>query len=140
MIIGSILENQNIEKRIAVTPDIVKKYISLGFDIVLSENYGSHLGFADKEYVDLGAKISRDDNEILNSSDIILQIGMLSEDKCLSIKENQTLVGTLNPYINKEKIDNLVKKNKCFFFRTFAKNNTGSIYGYTVFPSKSCRI
>ena len=110
MIIGSILENQNIEKRIAVTPDIVKKYISLGFDIVLSENYGSHLGFADKEYIDLGAKISKDDNEILNSSDIILQIGMLSEDKCLSIRESQTLVGTLNPYINKEKIDNLVKK------------------------------
>ena len=110
MRIGSILENQNIEKRIAVTPDIVKKYISLGFDITLSENYGSHLGFADKEYIDLGAKISKDDNEILNSSDIILQIGMLSEDKCLSIKESQTLVGTLNPYINKEKIDNLVKK------------------------------
>ena len=25
----SILENQNIEKRIAITPEIVKKYISL---------------------------------------------------------------------------------------------------------------
>ena len=30
MRIGSILENQNIEKRIAITPEIVKKYISLG--------------------------------------------------------------------------------------------------------------
>ena len=37
MRIGSILENQNIEKRIAVTPEIVKKYISLGFEICLSE-------------------------------------------------------------------------------------------------------
>ena len=32
MRIGSILENQNIEKRIAITPEIVKKYISLGFE------------------------------------------------------------------------------------------------------------
>ena len=40
MKIGSILENQNIEKRIAVTPEIVKKYISLGFEVCLSENYG----------------------------------------------------------------------------------------------------
>ena len=45
MKIGSISENQNIEKRIAITPDIVKKYISLGLKIFLKENYGSHLGF-----------------------------------------------------------------------------------------------
>ena len=38
MKIGSILENQQIEKRIAITPEIVKKYISLGFKINLSEN------------------------------------------------------------------------------------------------------
>ena len=28
MRIGSILENQNYEKRIAITPDLVKKYTS----------------------------------------------------------------------------------------------------------------
>ena len=31
MRIGSILENQNIEKRISITPEIVKKYTSLQF-------------------------------------------------------------------------------------------------------------
>ena len=56
MIVGSILENQNLEKRIAVTPEIVKKYISLGLEISLSKNYGLHLGINDKEYLDLGAK------------------------------------------------------------------------------------
>ena len=34
MRIGSILENQNIEKRIAITPEIVKKYISIGCEIL----------------------------------------------------------------------------------------------------------
>ena len=53
MIIGSILENQNAEKRIAITPEIVKKYTSLGFEINLVKNYGLHLGFSDKEYSDL---------------------------------------------------------------------------------------
>ena len=33
MRIVSILENQNIEKRIAITPEIAKKYISLGFEV-----------------------------------------------------------------------------------------------------------
>jgi hypothetical protein len=33
-------ENQKIEKRVAITPEIAKKYISLGFEVSLSENYG----------------------------------------------------------------------------------------------------
>ena len=56
MIIGSNLENQEIEKRIAITPEIIKKYISLGFEIKLIHNYGAHIGFQDSNYEKLGAK------------------------------------------------------------------------------------
>ena len=75
MKIASILENQKIEKRIAITPEIAKKYISLGFEVSLSENYGSHLGIKDEEYKELGVSISKDEKEIINSSDIIVQLG-----------------------------------------------------------------
>ena len=110
MRIGSVLENQNIEKRVAITPEIVKKYISLGFEVCLSENYGSHLGIKDDQYNGMGANILKDEKEVLNSSDIIAQLGMLPDDKTLNIKENQTLIGILNPYNNKEKLENLSKK------------------------------
>ena len=110
MRIGSILENQQIEKRVAITPEIVKKYISLGFKINLSENYGSHLGIKDDEYVKMGASLNKDDKEILNSSDIILQLGMLSEEKSSLLKEKQILIGVLDPYNNKEKLEELTKK------------------------------
>ena len=49
MIIGSISENRDLEKRISITPEIAKKYINLGFKINLSENYGNHLGFEEKD-------------------------------------------------------------------------------------------
>jgi H+-translocating NAD(P) transhydrogenase subunit alpha len=110
MRIVSILENQKIEKRIAITPEIAKKYITLGFEVSLSENYGEHLGFKDNLYKDVGVKISNNENEIISSADIIVQLGLLSDDKTSQIKENQTLIGVFNPYINKEKIDSLVKK------------------------------
>ena len=66
MIIGSLTENQNIEKRIAITPDIAKKYISLGLEVILPENYGSHLGIKDEEFKELGVIILKDDKEIKN--------------------------------------------------------------------------
>ena len=111
MKIASILENQKIEKRIAITPEIAKKYISLGLEVSLSENYGNHLGIKDEEYKDLGVSTSNDEKEILNNADIIAQLGLLSKDKNSILKQNQTFIGVLNPYDNKEEIDNLVKKN-----------------------------
>ena len=110
MRIGSVLENQELEKRISITPDIIKKYTSLGFEVVLSENYGRHLGIYDDEYLKLGAKISKDYKEILSSSDIIVQLGMLPDDKSSLIKENQILIGVLDPYNNKDKLESLAKK------------------------------
>ena len=110
MRIGSLFENQNIEKRIAITPEVARKYISLGFEVCLMENYGSHLGIKDEQFKDVGVNILNNEKEILNSSEIIVQLGMLSEDNASCIKEKQTLVGVLNPYNNKEKLENLAKK------------------------------
>ena len=110
MRIGSILENQNIEKRISVIPEIAKKYTALGFEVLLPENYGIHLGFKDEEYKEVGVKILKDEKEILESAEIIVQLGLLSDDKNNLLKENQTYIGVMNPYDNKEKIDKLVKK------------------------------
>ena len=110
MKIVSILENQKIEKRISITPEIAKKYISLGLEVVLSENYGSHLGIKDEEYKELGASILKDEKEIISSADIIVQLGLLDDDKSSLLKENQIFIGVLNPYDNKEKINDLVKK------------------------------
>ena len=119
MKIGSILENQTIEKRIAITPEIAKKYISLGLEVYLSENYGNHLGIEDEEYKELGALILKDEKEILINTDIIVQLSLLDDDKSLLLKENQTFVGVLNPYDNKEKISNLVKKKINIFSLEF---------------------
>ena len=124
MRIGSILENIGNEKRITITPDIVKKYMSMGFEICLPENYGSHIGIKDKEYLEFGVKFIKDENEIINNSDIIVQLGMLSDEKSLLLNKNQTLIGSLNPYINKEKLENLVKKkNKFIFIGAFTQLN-----------------
>ena len=67
MIIGSISENIKYEKRVAITPDVIKKYQSLGLEVHLSENYASHLGIHDKQYEDEGANILSQDDVLSNS-------------------------------------------------------------------------
>jgi len=111
MRIVSISEDKKIEKRIAITPDIAKKYIALELEVSLPENYGEHLGFKDNEYKELGVKIFKDEKEIINSADIIVQLGLPSDNTISLTKKNQILIGVLDPYTNKEKLDNLVKNN-----------------------------
>jgi len=115
MRIASISEDKQLEKRIAISPEIAKKYIALGIEISLSENYGKHLGFNDSEYKELGVDIFNEPKEVISGADIIVQLALPSDKIISLIKENQTLIGILNPYNNKEKIENLVK-NKINIF------------------------
>ena len=110
MKIGSLSENLSIEKRVAITPEIAKKYNSLGFEVLLSKDYGLHLGFDNDQYKSQGANIFDDEKDILTNSDIILQLGLPSDDNLSLLKENQNLIGVLNPFLNKEKLEKLSKR------------------------------
>ena len=110
MKISSISENLDLEKRISITPEIAKKYINLGFEVSINSNYGSHLGFDDSKYKELGVRVLEDQNEIINGTDILVQLNLLDDEKILKLKENQILIGVFNPYSNKEKIESLYKK------------------------------
>ncbi len=110
MKIVSISEDKKIEKRISITPEIAKKYISNGFEISLPKNYGEHLGFTDEDYKSHGVNLIENEKELIQSSDILIQLGLPSDDKLSYLKENQILIGVLNPFVNKEKLDILLKK------------------------------
>ena len=115
MIIGSISENKDLEKRVSITPEIAKKYIKLGFEINLSDKYGNHLGFDEKEYTELGVKFISDDKKLIENSDIIIQMSLIDDNKASLLKSSQVLIGVLNPYENKNKLADLAKKGVNLF-------------------------
>ena len=114
MIIGSISENKDSEKRISITPDIVKKYISNGFEILIENNYGKHLGFSDEDFEKEGCKIDNKEN-ILKKSDIVLQLNLPDKNLLQYFKENNILIGNFNSSQNIDEINNLKSKNISIF-------------------------
>ena len=116
MIIGSISENKNLEKRVAITPDIIKKYKSLGLDVNVVKDYGSHLGISNDEFEREGAKVLADDKDVILNSDAILQMNLPNDENLNQLKKHQILIGVLNSYINEKKLKEIVsKKNiQCF--------------------------
>ena len=105
MIIGSISENKDLEKRISITPEIAKKYIDLGFEVQLSENYGKHLGFEDKVYKEFGVKFFNDDKKLIENVDVVIQLSLLNKNKTSFLKSNQIYIGIFNPHENKSRLE-----------------------------------
>jgi len=110
-IIGSVREDLEIEKRISITPETVKKFITLGFSVNLEKKYGEHLGIDDEEYKKNGAKIDFSKKEVLETSDIILQVNDLPFDEINLIKDKSILIGQLDSSLNR----NEIKKDVKFF-------------------------
>ncbi len=113
MIIGSISENKNLEKRISITPEIAKKYVTSGFSLNLEKGYGEHIGISDNEFTSVGCNIETKDN-VLSKSDIILQMNLPTEDDLSLLGENKFLIGNFSSNDNQGVLNKI--KNKVSIF------------------------
>ena len=86
MIIGSISENKMIEKRVSITPEIAKKYISNGFQIKIEKGIAEHLGILDDEFVKEGCVLDTKEN-VLRESDLLLQMNLPSDENLNIVKK-----------------------------------------------------
>ena len=109
MIIGTVSENKELEKRISITPEIAKKYISNGFEVMIEKDLASHLGISDKDFLEEGCKIDSREN-VLNKSNIILQLNLPDEKSTNLLKEDNILIGNFNSTSNKDAITNISNK------------------------------
>ena len=66
MIVGSIKENINQEKRVSITPETAKNINALGLRVNLEKNYAVHLGITDKQYDEVGVKFYNNSKEVIN--------------------------------------------------------------------------
>lgn len=90
------------ERRVAATPETVKKYIAMGFDVAVEAGAGLASRFTDVSYENVGAVIAASPAEALKDADIVLRVrcpvfdGQQNEFK--GVKPNALLIGLLSPY------------------------------------------
>ena len=116
MKIAIVKETAKLEKRVAATPDIVKKYIDLGFEVGFEKNAGVNSYYSDESYISAGAKVYNNVEDLISESDIILKVnnvynGGEGADNIELYKKNKIIIGFLKPLQNIEQIKDLVKKN-----------------------------
>src|SRR5882757_5543644 len=67
-------ERRPYEKRVAATPDTVKKYRALGYDVVVEAGAGAEAAYPDDAYTAAGAHVVADATTVLREADIVLKV------------------------------------------------------------------
>ena len=124
MQIGIIKERRLDEKRVAATPDTVKKFIAMGLQVNIEKGAGITAGITDDEYREAGANIFDDASRVLENADIVLKVNkpIGPKDKDVSgldevklLKSGSILVSLMEPYTDRGLIDLIAKQNiTCF--------------------------
>jgi len=62
------------EKRVAATPETVKKYRDLGFEVAVQSSAGEGIGRSDDEYERAGAQVIGDVEDLYAQADLVLKV------------------------------------------------------------------
>lgn len=97
-------ERRAYELRVAATPDTVRKYIGLGFEVVVETGAGLGSAITDEAFTAAGATIAADIASTLTGADIILKVqrplaeGEGEVNELALIKPGAILIAALSPY------------------------------------------
>ncbi|MBL8712039.1 MAG: Re/Si-specific NAD(P)(+) transhydrogenase subunit alpha [Alphaproteobacteria bacterium] len=94
-------ETAQAEKRVAASPDSVRKLISLGADVFVETGAGALSSYPDSQFEAAGAKVVSQD-EAYKDADVVLRVRNPSAAETGKMKKGAVLIGMLAPYNDKE--------------------------------------
>src|SRR5688500_16858674 len=104
MKIAVLKESEAGERRVAATPETVRKLIGLGASLVVEAGAGEGAAIADNDYVAAGAMVGPR-AEALKDADAILVVQGPDPDALNGVKSGALLIGALNPFGRRGQVD-----------------------------------
>jgi NAD(P) transhydrogenase subunit alpha len=100
MKIAVLKETKPGERRVALSPESVKKLRAKGPEVVVEAGAGASAGFFDKDYTDVGASIAPSADALLAAADLVVKINAPTPDEIAKTKSGAGLVSLLFPLVN----------------------------------------
>lgn len=102
MKLGVIQTHSQFEKRVALTPDAVKKLVKNGHEVIVESGAGFGAFYDNAAYQAAGATIAQTAQEVLSTAQIITLVEDLTAEQLQLVSENNIVVGMLDPYRNEQ--------------------------------------
>ncbi|MCB0397170.1 MAG: Re/Si-specific NAD(P)(+) transhydrogenase subunit alpha [Flavobacteriales bacterium] len=109
MKLGVPKETKDRERRVALTPTVVKSLISKGFEVIVESGAGDNSFIYDEKYKEAGATIA-DKNKVYSESDVVLKVNAPSPEEISQMKKDAVLISFMFAAVNKELVDACAKQ------------------------------
>ncbi|WP_068637124.1 NAD(P) transhydrogenase subunit alpha [Thauera butanivorans] len=106
--IGVLAETAAGERRLSVVPDVVKRYLSQGAQVVLQKGAGVPAHFPDEVFSDVSFADTA--AEVCGQADVVFCVQPPSEETIAAIKPGSVLLGLLQPWSSAERVRQLQEK------------------------------
>lgn len=93
MIVAVPKEVQDNEKRVALTPEGVRRLVAAGQQVVIQTQAGEGAGFCDADYRAAGAEIAPDAASVWAAADMLVKVKQPTEAECELFREGSVFFG-----------------------------------------------
>ncbi|MBV1901740.1 MAG: NAD(P)(+) transhydrogenase (Re/Si-specific) subunit alpha, partial [Kordiimonadaceae bacterium] len=104
MKLAVIREQRDAEKRVAASPETIKKLTALGFTITVEAGAGAGASIADSAFEEAGATIAPDLKKTVADADVIFSVQGLEGADAGKAKKGALQLAILNPFVDKDRL------------------------------------
>jgi NAD(P) transhydrogenase subunit alpha len=101
MKVAVVRERRVHERRVAASPDTVKRMVGIGIDVVVETGAGASAGVSDANFAEAGGAIAGDEAVALGDADIVLKVQRplfdTPDNELDRLKRGAALIGLLQP-------------------------------------------
>jgi NAD(P) transhydrogenase subunit alpha len=108
--VGVPKETMPGERRVSLTPDVVRKLANSGFRILVENGAGFNSSFLDTAYQEAGAEIVPDARTLYDSAKVVLKVARPTADEIKLLRPDTILIAFLQPLVSPELVVELSKQ------------------------------
>jgi len=112
--VGIPKEQFPLERRVAASPESVKRLVAPGFHVLVEDSAGAKSHFSNEDYEAAGASIVRTADDLWKQSDLVLKLRPPSTQEAAMLQD-RTLISFVYPAQNKELVQKLQDQKATVF-------------------------
>ena len=110
MKVGIPKEKRAGEARVAGSPDMVRKLVAMGVEVVIETGAGAGAMITDDAFAEAGATIAADAATVYGAADLLVRVrrpmtGPEGGDEIAAMRSGAALIGLLSPFTDREQLD-----------------------------------
>lgn len=110
MKVGVVKELEAGERRVSIVPDVARRLVDAGVDVIVETGAGAEASFLDEAYEEAGAEIAPNAESVYTNTDVICKVRVPADEEVSALRRGSVLIALIQPLANPELVQKLAEQ------------------------------